>query len=399
MKQSQGMTAVLAMVLMTAVATALAQDSPIKYVPRDTTKGPVLRVEPPNWDFGEVWYGAPLSTEVKLTNVGSETLEIKNIRKSCGCTGAKLDKRTLEPAETTIMEVGYDSTKGREKVQQTITIETNDPGRPTTRFTLSGTCKPMFDFEINGQKLNIPSLQLGQLSKSEVKSGTLTIKPLYDKHKVHLALADEKVAGYDVKLKEVVPGEQYELTATTIPPLDPGAAMTVVHLKTDVEFMDTMKVRLGGYVIPAVRVVPDRLMVSPKLTFESKKRVKIVYLKTTPIEVLNIECDDPRVTWEKLEAPGESSGPNGAIELEVTLPPGDSIPEAGIKLTITTDSQDPDYETLEVPILQSVIRRPASSADAPNAGRASGADVRKLIEARAAELKKEKGDGADGGDE
>lgn len=59
----------------------------------------------------------PEQTEVrasfKVTNNGDETLRIANIKASCGCTGSVINRRIIEPGESTEIEATFN--KGKRK--------------------------------------------------------------------------------------------------------------------------------------------------------------------------------------------------------------------------------------------------------------------------------------------
>jgi hypothetical protein len=51
-------------------------------------------------DKGEVKSGLPLAHRFRITNRGSEAIEITDVRPSCGCLGPKLAKRSMQPGES-----------------------------------------------------------------------------------------------------------------------------------------------------------------------------------------------------------------------------------------------------------------------------------------------------------
>ena len=75
----------------------------------------------------------------KYANKGSTTINIKNVRSSCGCTVASLKKNDVAPGEkgevTATFKIG-----GRTGVQQkTVTVETDHPEQPITNLLLQAT--------------------------------------------------------------------------------------------------------------------------------------------------------------------------------------------------------------------------------------------------------------------
>jgi hypothetical protein len=312
---------------------------------------PKLQLDPPNWNFGEVWFGTPLSQDVTLTNVGDAPLKIVNVRKTCGCTAHALQTNELAPGASTTMKVGYDSHKGAVNVTQTITIETNEP-QPQTRFVISGVVKPLFEFTADGRTVPTPALNIGQIARGDEVTKSLTIRNVYGPD-VKLRLAQPNVPNYKVELKEVKPGQVYELTATTVPPLPTTSVARLVELQTDLDFLKALPVRINGYVVAAVRVTPPVLNVSTNSVFPSVRNVNVLYRTVEPIQIVKVEVDDPRVTWELAPAPENApAGPNAYHQIRVNVPPGKEIPATGVTMTIETDSVDPAFRKLIVPIRQ-----------------------------------------------
>ena len=64
---------------------------------------------------------------VPITNAGTSPLTIKEVRTSCGCTSAPLDKDSLAPGESTNLNVTLNLPGGNGPVEKYITIITNEP--------------------------------------------------------------------------------------------------------------------------------------------------------------------------------------------------------------------------------------------------------------------------------
>ena len=62
--------------------------------------GPKIEFAEPKFDFGKVPAGEIIKHAFAFTNTGDQTLEIKDVRPSCGCTtaGHRLGARTGSPS-------------------------------------------------------------------------------------------------------------------------------------------------------------------------------------------------------------------------------------------------------------------------------------------------------------
>ena len=102
-------------------------------------RGPRIVVEPEKWDFGEVKRPAVVIHDFMVRNAGRETLEIRRVSTSCGCTSAKIAKERIEPGGETILVVTYDSgaMKGEKgPLERTVYIKSNDLENPQIEVTI-----------------------------------------------------------------------------------------------------------------------------------------------------------------------------------------------------------------------------------------------------------------------
>jgi hypothetical protein len=95
---------------------------------------PMIGVDNPIYEFGEVLEGVFVIHTFVLTNMGDEPLTITRVTPSCGCTTTNLAKTTLARGESVELgaildTVGY----GGRTITKLITVESNDPkdAKPT----------------------------------------------------------------------------------------------------------------------------------------------------------------------------------------------------------------------------------------------------------------------------
>jgi len=105
-------TAVLALCLVVAVAANAA---------------PVIHVEEPIYDFGEVVEGYAVDHTFTIQNIGDEALEINRIRVSCGCTATELETDRLAPGQSVTLGVLVNTTGFGGRISKFVYIYSNDP--------------------------------------------------------------------------------------------------------------------------------------------------------------------------------------------------------------------------------------------------------------------------------
>ncbi len=91
-------------------------------------------------DYGEVDYGSDGVREFKFTNTGDDVLIIARVYSTCGCTIPKKPEEPIQPGETGVIEVKYD-TKRAGIIRRTINVYSNASEIPY-KLTIKGVVKP-----------------------------------------------------------------------------------------------------------------------------------------------------------------------------------------------------------------------------------------------------------------
>lgn len=133
----------------------------------------VIKFKQTTVDFGEIDSGKVIDLQFEFENSGDSLLEIKNVRSTCGCTVAKLEKKEYKPGEKGVIPVKFFSRGYRGRVTKSITISSNDKDNVYTVLKITGvvTLKDFAQAEINPDRLSFEEVTLGKKY-----SQTLTIK-------------------------------------------------------------------------------------------------------------------------------------------------------------------------------------------------------------------------------
>lgn len=99
--------------------------------------GPGIDFDSEEHDFGEVVHSASPTTEFSFANTGDETLIIKKLRSSCGCTKGMKGSREIPPGgKSTIVARIYTEGLPPGPHGNTITVHSNDTKRPVVKLRL-----------------------------------------------------------------------------------------------------------------------------------------------------------------------------------------------------------------------------------------------------------------------
>jgi len=87
-------------------------------------------------DFGDVPQSVIVVAKFTFRNTGNSVLVIERIRTSCGCTSTMLSKKELNPGESGILEISFDTEGYSGSITRAITVYTNSPARKEVKLKI-----------------------------------------------------------------------------------------------------------------------------------------------------------------------------------------------------------------------------------------------------------------------
>lgn len=87
-------------------------------------------------DFGKVQEGGKVEYTFTFENKGTELLQIKDVKTSCGCTAAVVSESNLKPGQTGSIKVEFDTKNRSGRNSKTITVVSNDINEPNKLITI-----------------------------------------------------------------------------------------------------------------------------------------------------------------------------------------------------------------------------------------------------------------------
>lgn len=107
--------------------------------PTDPTDASYAKFDKQIHNFGILDYDGDGKCKFAFTNTGKETLIIKNVKTSCGCTTPSYSKEPVQPNEQGYVTAKYD-TKRQGPFHKTLTVIFMDDSQIV--LTIKGTVKP-----------------------------------------------------------------------------------------------------------------------------------------------------------------------------------------------------------------------------------------------------------------
>ena len=101
--------------------------------------GPEIQFKEGAIDFGTVSGGDLVNCTFIFTNTGDETLSIKSVQPSCGCTSAGDWTKAVEPGKTGTIPLRFDTSHFSGAVSKAAVVQCNARSNAVISITLKGT--------------------------------------------------------------------------------------------------------------------------------------------------------------------------------------------------------------------------------------------------------------------
>jgi hypothetical protein len=325
-------------------------------------EGPKWECDDLRYDFGSVYAGAIVRHPFIFRNAGSQELKVLKIKPRCSCSAAETYTRSLEPGKTGSIPFRL-NTFGKEGfVDEWLDVETNDPVRPTMTVRLNGEIKSVCSLEVVSDAGAPAEADLKRIAKFRGAFGK--IKPTDRLHRVlrminktpqplSLTLQPIRPAGapFSAELKEVQPGQEFELTIDGNPPFPGGSTIATVDFATNIPDQPFYSIRVSAYVPARIEVMPPKIVADANTYTIKKRRITITNNGASPFEVTKLAVSNP--DFKLSMQPPDPANPNQTV-IDVLLPPGEYRPPpySDVIRIETTDAEKPVIELHVLPTMK-----------------------------------------------
>jgi hypothetical protein len=325
---------VMVVTLATTAAVTVAADGPKLVVPEKIR------------NMGKVAQGDVLNVDFAIVNEGDETLEIKAVRPTCGCTVADFD-REIAPGQTGYIKAKLDTRDFSGPISKSILVMTNDPQDPTRTLVIKTEVHPYVQVlpralvRFNAVQHEPMEQKITVVADEEEKD----FKVNAVKSSVPFLLASVRPVPADQLLAGKSP-QQYEITLTMKKNPPVGPVNTVLEIETNHPKAKMVPVKVFGVVRALLHVTPSQIQFG---TVEAKKQpgrnVIVINNRSAgvAVTVTDAAVNDPAFKAEVV--PIEKGR---RYQVTITVDPNASAGPRDAVLTLKTN--DPEFPTMEVPV-------------------------------------------------
>jgi len=317
--------------------------------------GPRVVFATPVHDFGKVSAGEIVRHDFVFTNIGTETLSIRDVRPGCGCTTAGTWDKEVEPGKSGRIPIQFNAGSFSGQVGKSITVMCND--------VLSSNVMLQLKANVWTPILVLPASVYFALSEERLTNETKVVRIVSNLDApLKLSEPESTNTSFRATLSEKIPGKEYELRVTPVLPLTTSHVMAAFVMKTSAETVPAVRVQVSASMQPTISVFP------PVLTLPAANGSQVakpaVTLRNTGTNALVLSEARVDVPGAKVEVNELQAG--RLFRLTLSLPP-EVVLESGRSFTLSVRSNHPRYPEIKVPIQQAArVAAPRGKVPAPH---------------------------------
>ncbi len=271
---------------------------------------PTIFFNEPDFNFGKIYKGQKVEHVYKFENTGKDTLNIKKVKTSCGCTAAILTNRTISPTETGEIRVTYNPGSNTGNVKKSITVLNDDPEHSNYRLTIFG--EIIEDVSIKPRKIDFGSMYIGENSN---KNKTISI---------------ESQSTPDFKIKKITSSKPFIDTSiveekngkyivNVVIKDNPGIGRFSggIYLETNSQTQEKVNIPFFGEIVWDVTTYPKKIYFGSVLKGKEVSQKLYVKVNNNNIKILEIKASQDYLSTKIIEK-RESKNPHYLIEIKLS---------------------------------------------------------------------------------
>jgi hypothetical protein len=191
-------------------------------------------------------------------------------------------------------------------------------------------------------RLEPDRLHFGQVSRRSAPQSKTVVLTRGDGGPLEPKLLPVEAEGVRAELREIEPGERYEIEVVITPPFNGVDVSRSVKLETGVPQAPSTVVPIYANLRPRVVAEPKRFSVPQTRESPWQQSVHLVWDDDAPHKIVEATVNDPKMTVRVIEVDGKQQ-----VVLEV--PPDYALAQTARSVTVKTD--DTEAPVLRVPIV------------------------------------------------
>lgn len=329
--------------LMPEPPTGLAKGSAGNLPAAPVRAGAGIQFKSPVCDFGRVAAGSVVPCLFQFSNAGDETLLIRDVTTSCGCTSLGDWDRVVAPGQSGSLLVQFATSNFNGTVYKPVWVASNAAGQSNTLLHITGTVWLPVEC--------IPAVAgFGVLGSRTAHTNQLVRIVSNLPEPIALDAPVSSSPCFRARLQTAAPGREFLLEVATVPPLSNGVNSAVISLKTSSAQLPVLTVPVRAIVQP-ILIVPPQMFLMRNTNGEPATLSAAIINQAEQSLILS----DPRINLEGVGVQLCELLAGRRYRVGLTFPAGVRLPAAR-QVALRLRTNHPDFPAIELPVLAPTIR-------------------------------------------
>ena len=237
-------------------------------------------------DFGVIATGSEVPKLIHIRNVHQETYHIVEVKTSCACAKAEIDKYTLQPGEVAVVSVQMNTRNFRQRRDSNVIIKFDRPRYAEVRIPVTAYIRT--DVVFSPGKVQFGEVELGA-------DGSATVDIAYA-GRDEWDIDDIRITNRNLNAT-LVPGTRgngqvhYKLIMSLSKKARPGPIRDMITIVTNDRTNPHVPLMIEGVVVSDISIVPPVVNVGEVSPGQTTLK-QIVVKGKKPFQIEDIDCED-----------------------------------------------------------------------------------------------------------
>lgn len=301
--------------------------------------GPRIQFASPAFEFGRITCGELVNYSFIFTNLGDQTLELSDVRPSCGCTTAGAYDRTVAPGKTGRIPIQFNSANASGAVGKTVIVLCNDPTQTNIVLQIKGTVWKPIQLTPTVASFRVSSdVQTNETRRIQIVSNL--------EEPLQLSQPECTNKAFQATLRTVRPGKEFELAVTFLNSQVSVSTAAPITLKTSSTNVPQLTINAYALVQPAIVASPTQLVL-PSGPLPSGVQLNANIVNNGPSQLV---LSDPSMEPPVAKVRVQELNPGRQFMLIAEFPPGFQ-PQQGQNGEIRVKTNHPQQPVVTIPVI------------------------------------------------
>lgn len=300
----------------------LAPASPASDAPEAPSARPVIACADATFDFGRLDNTNIVTHTFVLTNAGAATLNIGDIRASCGCTVATVSRQQVEPGGTADLTAKLNLAGRRGQQMKSITVASNDPVTPMLQLWMKG-------FAVVDVGLEPAYVNFGQIATNTERQ--IDVELLTRDPSVCIKSVSGATDRFQAEILRDAAGVANRLRIRAVAPFPAGFTRTDLVVATTHPKFPELRLPVSALVPEPVYVIPKYVLIRGAANAQPSRRAFLVRPgAAAAFNLLGVDVPD-----ERIQVQTETLGPSNYRVTLTNIPMDPAL--SGKQVVVRTD--------------------------------------------------------------